>query len=186
MADNYLEKKMEEYRSGAYRKPERRSPSGVKPHTAQLPCALRGAFIIGSERLSPLLQACATALRSTSCRTAFCCTDKSFGNATAQALGLQYYPIKDNERATILSVMDNARENLGEIDVVAIEEKGKLNVDIYGSKSIISPAADCPEDIFTLSASRLVIYLSLPQSADLGVAGRYLVGSDGHLSIIKD
>ncbi len=71
MADNYLEKKMEEHRQSQRRVSPYRSPSGNKPNTAIMPCALRGAFIIGGESLSEALMACAAALRSTSCRTAF-------------------------------------------------------------------------------------------------------------------
>lgn len=185
MADNYLENKMEEYRKGAVRKPERRSPSGNKPHTALMPCALRGAFVIGDTALSPLLKACAMALRDTSCRTAFCCTDKAAGATTAQALGLQYYPLHDTGCLTVSAAVDKAGEAYGAIDVLVYEVSGTLYVDVSGNQSAITQAPDCPSEVFIAAASRLLVYLALPQSTDLCLGGHFVIAGDGHLSIIK-
>lgn len=132
-----------------------------------MPCALRGAFVIGDTALSPLLKACAMALRDTSCRTAFCCTDKAVGATTAQALGLQYYPVQDTGCATVSAAVDKAGEAYGAIDVLVYEVSGTLYVDVSGAQSTISQAPDCPLEVFIAAASRLLVYLALPQSIDL-------------------
>ncbi len=186
MADNYLEKKMEEHRQSQRRVSPYRSPSGNKPNTAIMPCALRGAFIIGGESLSEALKACAAALRSTSCRTAFCCTDRKSGNTMSQSLGLQYYPVDNCDDETVNSTIKKAQEAFGAIDVVVKEINGSVSVDIMGLRSTISADADCTDMVFAKAAAGTLLYLALPQSKDLGISGNYIIDANGRLSVIED
>ncbi len=181
MADNYLEKKMEEHRQGRQRIAMHKSPSGNKPHTALLPYSLRTAFVAGQQFLSPALVACAKALRDTSCKVAISCSDKVFGSRTAQSSGLQYFPTGIN-----INVLDMVNAAYGSLDVIVTEESGVLYFDICGNRSSVSPANGCLDSTFSTESSKLLLYLSLPQSLELRLCGDYLIGSDGRLSEVKD
>lgn len=186
MADNYLEKKMEEYRRRTPRPVMRRSPSGVARNIAAMPCALNGAFIVCNGQLSPLLCACAKALRDTSCRIGFCSTDHSYGNKTAQQLSLQFYPIAELTDTSVENAIFKATESFGKIDALIKEIDSGVEISGDGRISTITAADDCPEDVFLSVAPRFIVYLLLPQSRDLGISGKFIVGSGGHLSVIKD
>ena len=186
MADNYLEKKMEEYRRGTPRPVMRRSPSGVARNIAAMPCALSGAFFVCNGQLSPLLRACATALRDTSCRIGFCSIDHSYGNKTAQQLSFQFYPIAEFSDRSVENVIFKASESFGKIDAIIKENDSGVEISGAGSKSTITAADDCSEDVFLSVVPRFIVYLLLPQSRDLGISGKFIVDSSGHLSVIED
>lgn len=181
MADNYLEKKMEEHRQGV--KPVfRRSPSGNKPHTFAFPCTIRNAFIIGNEQLDDILLACAMTIRDTSCRVAFCCTDKVFGSTTAQKYGLQYYPIQNLDSETIEHAIELATTTLGNMDVVIRKRQNTIIAEISGRRSYIDIDKECASKI----AATAVVYLTLPQSISLALGGNFNLNKDGILSVVKD
>jgi|GEM_PF-1141240 len=181
MADNYLEKKMEEHRQGV-RPVFRRSPSGNKPHTFAMPCEIRGAFVIGDKELSETLLACACALRDASCRVAVCCSDKVFGNKSAQKFGLQYYPVADCEASTIDGALTHATEVFGNIDVILRESDGIIFADICGLKSQITAANGCTPKTVALA----LMYLTLPHSINLGLCGKFSINEEGKLSVVED
>lgn len=181
MADNYLEKKMEEHRHGI-RPVFRRSPSGNKPHTFCMPCNIKSAFIIGDEQLDDILLACASTLRETSCRVAFCCTDRMFGSSTAQKYGLQYYPIPTTAQRNIDNAIETAGVMIGNIDVIVSKRPNGISVDILGNKSNIDIDKCCNiKDV-----ANAIVYLTLPQSIGLGLIGNFNLNSEGILSIVKN
>lgn len=181
MADNYLEKKMEEHRQGV-RPVFRRSPSGNKPHTFAMPCNIRAAFIVGDEQLDDILLACAVTLRDTSCRVAFCCTDRSFGSSTAQKHGLRYYPVSDKDYAAVNRAIEQANASLGNIDVVLSRDQNIITADIFGNKCRIEIGQDCPAK----AVATAIVYLTLPQSVSLGLKGNFVLSGEGDLSIVED
>lgn len=186
MADNYLEKKMEEHRLGSVRPKERRSPTGNRPGSVLLPVVAKNSFVVGGDDLSPVLQICARALRSTGCRTAFCCTDRVFGSKTAQSDALQYYPISEDTSENINAAIAKAESNLGHLDVVVRYIDGEILIDMAGRISRVRAAEMCPKAIFSMSASRLLLYLLLPQSKDICLSGNFQINSDGSLTVVKD
>lgn len=186
MADNYLEKKMEEYRRGTPRPVMRRSPSGVSRNIAAMPCTLSGAFIICKDHLSPLLQACATALRDTSCRIGFCSTDHTYGNKTAQQLSFRFYPIAEFSDTAVENAIFKAAESFGKIDAIIKENDCGVEIRSENRISTVTATDDCPESVFLSAAPRFIVYLMLPQSRDLSISGKFIINSDGRLSVIED
>jgi len=180
MADNYIEKKMEEHRHGA-RPMFRRSPSGNKPHSYAMPCNIRGAFVIGDKQLSDVMSACARMLRDTSCRVAFCCADHSFGTQTAQSHGLQFYRVDNCGEKTIDNAINLAAKAFGSIDVVLRQSEDTIYANIYGNESIIKIENGCPVQKVALA----IIYITLPQSVSVGLCGKFSINKDGVLSVIK-
>ncbi len=93
MADNYLEKKMEEYRTGARRMMRRAGKS-------------RAVFIadVFSEKGMAALKECQA---SGDCHIAFTATDYQKGSRLAQATGARFYCI--TPRLTIADAIADAR-----------------------------------------------------------------------------
>lgn len=90
MADNYIENKMDDYRSG------RLAPKS-KPQTRAYPSdalvlrypQLRTLILVDNFQL---LEALATAFRHVNCKVAFTWPEDKCATAIAQRLGLRYYP----------------------------------------------------------------------------------------------
>ena len=154
MADNYLEKKMEEHRQQP-----RRSTSvtcaGRKPGFALLPFDVKLAFINSAEA-GELLHAIATELRGTGCRVAISCPD-AHATALAQSVGASYVP-GDADKA-----LEAVRAKWGDPELyIKIAEDVTVNIDRGEShivRSDMSSAAD-----FAQRAARLCVYLALPDS----------------------
>lgn len=94
MADNYLENRMEEYRSGRLATRSRTTMSMRSPRRADT-LTLRYTpmpvmIIAGS--LTPVVAETVAAFTAVGCRVAFTCTDAKEGNALAQRTGARYYP----------------------------------------------------------------------------------------------
>lgn len=92
MADNYLERKMEEHRSGggsfSYRK--RLTPTGRLSGNLVLKFPPRRVFV--TDGASSLGEVIVRAFREAGCRVAFCDVDPGRGTAVAQRSGARFYP----------------------------------------------------------------------------------------------
>lgn len=91
MADNYLERKMEEYRSGkgvTYR--HRTTPTGARPGTLNVKFPSRRVLVTGGAR--GIGRTIVKAFCDAGCRVAFCDIDSKAGAATAQATGRSFIP----------------------------------------------------------------------------------------------
>lgn len=91
MADNYLEKKMEEHARGMQRRYTPLTPAGQRPGTAVLPFDVASA-LIWAPSISATVEAVAKALRATGCRVAIGATDSKGANEFAQKAACKYYP----------------------------------------------------------------------------------------------
>lgn len=117
MADNYLENKMEEYRSGKNRKTViRRTPSGAKPGTINVKFPPRRVFVTGGA--GGIGRAIVEAFRQADCRVAFCDIDAKAGAATAQATGAQFYPVDVTDADTLDACVQRIIDSWGDLDVV--------------------------------------------------------------------
>lgn len=98
MADNYIEKKMEDLRSGAAsRHTSRRSAVGLSAAGA-LPGDLTLHFpemriFVAGDATTPLGEAIVRAMREVCCKVAFSGADADRGKAMAQELGAQFHPL---------------------------------------------------------------------------------------------
>ncbi len=117
MADNYLEKKMEEHRGPhrpAYR--PKTTPSGARPGTVCFKFPPRRVFVTGGA--SGIGASIVKAFRDAGCRVAFCDTDRKAGNATAQSTGAQYYPADVADVDALESCMGRIIDSWGDIDII--------------------------------------------------------------------
>lgn len=115
MADNYLERRMEEYRSARHTLPKKtiaaRRPNELRVEFPPLRAVVTGgAHGIG--------RACVKALREVDCMVAFCDTDSKSGSITAQKLGARFYPVDVRNRETFKTFLGDVTGRWGDIDVV--------------------------------------------------------------------
>lgn len=117
MADNYLEKKMEEYRSGKLQKrPVKHTPTGAKPGTMLVKFPPRRVFVTGGA--SGIGRAIVEAFRKADCKVAFCDIDNKTGNATAQATGAQFHPVDVTDATALETCVNRVINSWGDIDVI--------------------------------------------------------------------
>lgn len=132
MADNYLEKKMEEHRNGVRRPSMRYTPSGHKPGFALLPYDIKTAFI-ESDKNSLLLTAIATAIRETGCRTAISCPN---GTTTAQRISCAFVAPGD-------SAIEALSNKWGEIELVIKIVSDEITLTLGSETSTITKSDSC-------------------------------------------
>lgn len=117
MADNYLERKMEEYRSRkSQQRVVKRTPSGAKPGTINVKFPSRRVFVTGGAK--GIGRAIVEAFRNADCRVAFCDNDSKAGTATAQATGAQFYPIDVTDANALDACVERVIKAWGDIDVI--------------------------------------------------------------------
>lgn len=117
MADNYLERKFEEYRSKKSGKsPEKRTPNGSKPGVLQVKFPCRRVFVTGGA--SGIGKAIVTAFRNAGCRTAFCDCEELSGRQTAETTGAQFFPVDVRDAAALETCMQQLFRAWGDIDIV--------------------------------------------------------------------
>ncbi len=118
MADNFLERRMEDYRSGKLSAHSTHHP-GRKSSTDAAP-ALAGLRVIVTDGLSePLTSRIVKKLLEEGCKVAFMGTDSKEGARFAQASGAQFHPVKDTASADALSAaVGYVRNRWGEVDVI--------------------------------------------------------------------
>ncbi len=117
MADNYLERKMEEHRAGKRPQVTRRlSPSGSRPGELKVKFPPRRVFVTGGA--SGIGKAIVTAFCNAGCRVAFCDIDTRKGSATAQSTGSRFYPVDVADAAALTAAMEHLIDDWGDIDVI--------------------------------------------------------------------
>lgn len=117
MADNYLERKMEEYRSGkSQQRVVKRTPSGAKPGTINIKFPSRRVFVTGGAK--GIGRSIVEAFRNADCRVAFCDIDSKAGTATAQATGAQFYPVDVTDANALDACVERIIKAWGDIDVI--------------------------------------------------------------------
>lgn len=118
MADNYLERRMEDYRSG---KLSVRSPHHAhgKSHIAGS-ADLSGLRVIVTDGLSsPTASYIVNNLLQEGCKVAFMGADSKEGSKLAQASGAQFHPVRDTASADALSAaVSHVTNRWGGVDVI--------------------------------------------------------------------
>lgn len=151
MADNYLESKMEEYRSKPPRRTQHLTPSGRKPGFALLPYDIRTAIII-TDAITAVVEAIATELRGTGCRVAIC---SKAPEATRAAQKLSCIHVRETNEATSV---------LGEIELTISATPDRIMLEQGRSTNVLQRTSECGENEFARRAANLIIYLTLPDS----------------------
>lgn len=157
MADNYLEKKMEEHRRGSFKPQRRTTPSGTPPGKVLMPFDLQRAVLTadGTE-VPPVLSAFAKALRCTGCRVALCCEATKAATAFARQNSLLLVP-----HGAALPA-DFALPSL-EASVTA---DGSLQVCTDSRRFSVAPG-----DVSMMTA--MAMFLCLPQAGRLQLSGTF-------------
>lgn len=150
MADNYLERKMEEYRSGkgvTYR--HRTTPTGARPGTLNVKFPSRRVLVTGGA--SGIGRAIVKAFCDAGCRVAFCDIDSKAGAATAQATGAQFHPVDVRDAAALERCMDRLLEAWGDIDVIV------NNVGVSAFKPLEESTLEEWDDIMSINVRPVYI-----------------------------
>lgn len=115
MADNYLEKKFEEYAAGkaGKRAPRRLSPSGSRSGVVELKFPRRRVMVACAEP-----HAIVEAFCKAGCQTAFCCADGDAGQAWAESVGAQCHVARPGDTDAICTAMDKAKKAWRDVEVL--------------------------------------------------------------------
>ncbi len=119
MADNYLEKRMEEYRAGKL------APKITR--TAAAPQRKPGEVTVAFPQMNALVLCGVAALTQTVCgafgkadmRVALCMADNREGTRIAQTTGSRFYPYAVDDVVKLGSAMDDLAGRWGGVDVIA-------------------------------------------------------------------
>ena len=117
MADNYLEKKFEEYsirKSTA--KTKKIVSTGPKPEHIEVRFPTRRVFVTGGA--NGIGKAIVQAFRKIGCRVAFCDNDRKNGSLTAQTSGARFYPVDVCNSKALQSCMHDIFTTWGDIDIL--------------------------------------------------------------------
>lgn len=120
MADNYLEKQMEDYRAGKL------APKTRAVHVTSAPLRNPGDFVMAFPQLRVVLlggdvrfvEVLARLFRDVECRVALCSPDSKSFTPLAQSIGCRYYPFDPAVEAKRLAVIDDLTDRWGGVDVV--------------------------------------------------------------------
>ena len=109
MADNYLEKKFEEYKA--------RKASGSSHPTHKAPLhKTRRVFVTGGA--DGIGKAIVRAFRSAGHRVAFCDKNEALGKETALRTGTQFYCVDVSDQVALEDCMQRIFEDWGDIDII--------------------------------------------------------------------
>lgn len=111
MADNYLERKMEDYRS------PRATKTLHRPKSTS-PLLLEGKRALVTGGASPIGQAIITEFIKQGAKTAFCDIDLNKGNTFAQQSGARFYHTDLADPEQIIKMMMNLFKAWGDVDII--------------------------------------------------------------------
>lgn len=163
MADNYIEKKMEEHRNAVPRYKHKITPNGQKPGFALLPYSVKTA-LIEADGVSNIVECIAGTIRNTGCRVAISCTD---GEQSARRLACAYIAPSNNTLAILSKIW-------GEIELYIHVSDSEVKLEIGRGESIIRRSDVCDYASFSKKVANLCLYLTLPDSIGR-VHGEFLI-----------
>lgn len=149
MADNYLEKRMDDYRSGKLSTSSRR-PAAITSRSAKSALSQLRVMVTGGA--SGIGLSIVEAFRAEGCRVASLDIDRVNGTHAAQANGSRFYCLDVADSAAITSAMEDIFARWGDLDVI-VNCAGIFNP---------SPIEQCnPEEFMkTLSVNLLPAYVT--------------------------
>jgi hypothetical protein len=118
MADNFLERRMEELRQqkhGAYA-PNSRQKAARSNATHRGVLYDKRVFVTGGAH--GIGRAMVKAFRDAGCRVAFCDNDNRLGSETAQSLGARFYPLDVTDTKALQNAMMQITDDWGDIDII--------------------------------------------------------------------
>lgn len=118
MADNYLEKQMEDYRAGKFAvKARAKSGASVRrPGQLSVQYPQLRVFITGGA--SGIGESCVNEFRKIDAKVAFCDIDRKRGNELAQKSGARFYPLDVTDAEALDRAVNDVISLWGDIDVL--------------------------------------------------------------------
>lgn len=112
MADNYLERKMDDYRSG------RISKSSTRRNVSSQPFPLEGKRALVTGGTSPIGRAIISEFIKQGAKTAFCDINLEAGNSFAQQSGARFYFTDLSNPEQTIKMMQNLFRVWGDVDII--------------------------------------------------------------------
>ena len=146
MADNYLERRMEEYRNGTLAQSLRRSVAMTRKRPKSRYEALRVLVICPS--LNADAEKLIRSFAARRCRISFASDNRAAGNALAQSCGARFYPTDDISDESMAHTAEAAAKHYGSLDAIIYcgEEARDLRR--------IAAASNLTKECLLLTASR--------------------------------
>ncbi len=168
MADNYIERRIEEYRSGRLKQSKRVVAGRISEISHRDALTLRFPpmmVIILANTADAVVEAAVRAFSGVGCKVAFTCDDERAGNRLAQSSGARYYPAS----FTSLDIVDDAERRWGMTpDVAVVFDNCKAS----GREARVVDVECCMPDVSQSGidpsvTARHLLYLSHPENAFL-------------------
>ena len=121
MADNYLEKKMDEHRRAAAVRPSARRLSPVGERRGYVSFKIDELRIFVTDASSEIGSAIVRRLRDGGCKVAFAAAEDKAGRALAQESGARHYPASFSG-----SVVGDIAKSWGGIDVLVVTDRSRM------------------------------------------------------------
>ena len=120
MADNYLERKMEEYRSGNLGRRTVRSGSASTLPKGKIVVDFPQRIVIVVGDCDAISRCVVSRFISAGCKTAFCSVDRKGGAALSQSFGARFYPLRVVDRESLAEVVEDVRLHWGQPDTLIV------------------------------------------------------------------
>ena len=124
MADNYLERKMEEYRSGNLGRRTVRSGSVSTLPKGKIVVDFPQRIVIVVGDCDAISRCVVSRFISAGCKTAFCSVDRKGGTALSQSFGARFYPLRVVDRESLAEVVEDVRLHWGQPDTLIVNPDG--------------------------------------------------------------
>ena len=164
MADNYLENRMEAYRSGRLSRQSRSTAAMRRPARPDTLTLLYPELTVAvsAEAFTPLLGEVVAAFRSVGAQVSFC-SPQAGNEATllAQRSGTRYYPAPAHSRATMLADLTERKET-PDFVIDLVDNAIAVSCSDLQSVPVAVPSSASPG-----SVARLLLFLAHPSNSDL-------------------
>lgn len=118
MADNYLEKQMEDYRAGKFALKPRQKVSVHSHRPGQLIASYPQLRVFITGGASGIGESCVKAFRKIDAKVAFCDIDIKRGNETSQKFGARFYPLDAKDASKLNGAMNDVLSCWDDIDIL--------------------------------------------------------------------
>ena len=146
MADNYLERRMEEYRNGTLAQSLHRSVAMTRKRPKTRYEALR--VLVVCPGLNADAEKLIRGFAARRCRISFASDSRAAGNVLAQSCGARFYPTDEMSNEAIAQTAEAAAKHYGSLDAIIYCDEEVRDI------SSIAAAANITEECLLLTASR--------------------------------
>lgn len=133
MADNYLERKMEEYRSGNLGRRTARNVGGSTLPKGKIAVDFPPRIVIVVGECDAVSHGVVSRFVSAGCKTAFCSNEPKDGAALSQAFGARFYPVKKLDEDSLGEVLCDLKQHWGRPDTLIINHRERP----YGAVDVL-------------------------------------------------